>query len=54
MKHVTLESDSGECEAAIPMYYFNVQSQQCDMFLWGGCDGVVPFESLEGCQNACE
>ena len=50
-----LEPDPGTgCLAAIPMYYFNSQSQQCDMFLWGGCDGVIPFESLEGCQNTCE
>ena len=49
-----LEPDPGECEAAIPMYYFNFQTQQCDMFLWGGCDGVFPFQSLEECENSCE
>ena len=49
-----LEPDPGFCDAAITKYYYNSQSEQCDMFLWGGCDGVVPFESLEECENACE
>ena len=49
-----LEPDSGECDAAFPMYYFNSQYQQCDIFSWGGCNGVVLFESLEECQDTCE
>ena len=49
-----LEPDPGECEAAITKYYYNIQSEQCDMFLWGGCDGIVPFETLLECENACE
>ena len=50
-----LEPDPGSgCLAAIPMNYYNPQYQQCDIFSWGGCDGVVPFESLEECENTCE
>lgn len=45
--------DSGPCEAAITRYYFNQETQECEEFLWGGCDGVVPFETLEACQ-LCE
>lgn len=44
---------SGPCEAAIPRYYFDQDEQRCKEFLWGGCDGVVPFETLEECLE-CE
>ena len=49
-----LEPDSGNCFAAIPMYYFNQTSNSCEQFIWGGCAGVVPFQSLSACQEACE
>ena len=26
----------------------------CEETFWGGCGGVVPFWSLEDCQNSCE
>lgn len=47
-----LEPQSGMCLAAIPKYYFNWETHQCEQFLWGGCHGVVPFETLEECE-AC-
>ena len=49
-----LEPDTGPCMAAIPMYYFDSSTNSCEMFIWGGCAGVVPFESLSACQYACE
>ena len=42
----------GPCEALIPKYYFDKETQECKEFSWGGCDGVVPFDTLEECQ-AC-
>lgn len=39
----------GPCNAAIPIYYFNREKLRCDTFIWGGCDGVVPFKSYEDC-----
>ena len=48
----TLSPDPGNCLAAIQMYYFNQETQQCEDFTWGGCGGVVPFESLEECEAA--
>ena len=48
----TLVPDPGMCEAAIQKYYFNQETQQCDDFTWGGCGGVVPFDSLEECEAA--
>jgi hypothetical protein len=48
-----LEPDPGPCFAAIPAYYFNAESQSCAEFIWGGCDGVVPFTTLAECETAC-
>ncbi len=45
---------AGPCEAAFPKYYFDHQTQSCQQFLWGGCQGVVPFNTLEQCQQTCE
>jgi len=44
----------GMCFAAIPIYYFNQNTGQCEESIWGGCDGLVPFWNLEECQNNCE
>ena len=46
-----LPSESGECEAAIPAYAFNLSS--CYEFSWGGCGGIAPFWTLEDCEAAC-
>jgi hypothetical protein len=48
----TLIPNPGMCEAAIQKYYFNQETQQCEDFSWGGCGGVVPFESLAECEAA--
>jgi len=40
------------CLAAIPIYYFDQTTQQCTMFVWGGCGGIVPFDNLEECEAA--
>ena len=49
-----LEPDPGPCEAAIPAYYFNQETQSCAEFTYGGCAGVVPFWTLEECESECE
>ena len=49
-----LEPNSGPCFGAMPMYYFDSSTNSCEMFIWGGCQGTVPFQSLLECQNACE
>ncbi len=45
--------DPGFCKAAIPKYYYDQQEKKCKEFTWGGCGGVVPFETLEACKE-CE
>ena len=49
-----LEPRVGQCRAYFPNFYFNVQAQVCEEFIWGGCGGVVPFETLRECQSSCE
>ncbi len=48
-----LVPDPGLCQAAFSRYYYNSETEKCTQFLWGGCGGVVPFETLEECKNAC-
>lgn len=47
-----LEPQVGPCNAAFRKYYFDQTEKKCKEFTWGGCAGVVPFETLEECQ-AC-
>jgi hypothetical protein len=49
-----LEPDPGPCFGYVPMYYFNQDTQSCEMFIYGGCMGLIPFQSLLECQNLCE
>ncbi len=48
----SLAPEVGICNAAIPKFYFDSVTQQCTQFIWGGCGGVVPFQTLEECE-AC-
>ena len=47
-----LVPDPGPCEAYIPAWHFDPVTQTCAEFIWGGCDGVVPFQTLAACQAA--
>ncbi len=48
-----LEPETGRCRAAIPKYYWDEDACACKEFIWGGCGGVVPFETIEACE-VCE
>ena len=43
------------CRAALVRYYYNVDTQSCQQFSFGGCDDGHSnrFESLEECQQVC-
>ena len=45
-----LSPDPGRCRAAFTRYYYSPKTKKCESFIWGGCDGVVPFETLEDCK----
>ena len=46
--------DPGICLAYFQTFYFDQTTSQCEESYWGGCGGVVPFWTLEDCQNSCE
>lgn len=48
-----LEPDAGFCKAYMPNYYYNKKDKKCKQFIWGGCGGVVPFETIEECEIQC-
>jgi hypothetical protein len=45
------KGEAGPCKALIKKYYFDPTEKKCKEFIWGGCDGVVPFQTLEECQS---
>lgn len=45
---------AGSCDAAFERWAYDPASERCYSWIYGGCDGVVPFEGLEACQSACE
>jgi hypothetical protein len=46
-----LTLNEGPCNLFITKYYYNRVTMKCDSFIWGGCQGVVPFETLKDCQT---
>ena len=50
----TFIADPGLCKGAFEKYFFNQETQKCDSFNWGGCNGLIPFETLEECVDSCE
>jgi len=45
---------AGPCESMAQGYQFNPQTNKCESFFWGGCEGYRPFNNLEECQATCE
>jgi len=45
---------AGSCNAAFPKYYFDKNEKKCKVFIWGGCGGVVPFDTKEECEKQCD
>lgn len=45
--------ESGRCRAAFTRYWFDERAGSCQAFIWGGCGGTVPFETLEACHAQC-
>ena len=45
--------DPGPCKGAFIKYYFDQSEKKCKTFVYGGCDGLVPFETMEDCTKKC-
>lgn len=48
-----LVPDPGHCDGNVTKFYFDKTEGKCKEFVWGGCGGVVPFNTLEECKS-CE
>ena len=47
-------ADPGPCQAAIPRWYHNPDTGQCERFVWGGCGGNDNnFQTRAACEGAC-
>ncbi|BFZ04338.1 hypothetical protein BsWGS_07377 [Bradybaena similaris] len=50
----TLEPAEGNCRAHIERYYYDITAAQCQLFIYGGCQGNGNnFETVEACQATC-
>ena len=49
-----LPSDQGPCKANAQRYFYNVQSGECEVFVYGGCQGNRNnFKSAKQCHRFC-
>lgn len=48
-----LTPDGGPCKGLFTKYYYDAATGACREFTYGGCEGVVPFESDPECREAC-
>eukprot|EP00485_Elphidium_margaritaceum_P016215 CAMPEP_0202733638 /NCGR_PEP_ID=MMETSP1385-20130828/188272_1 /ASSEMBLY_ACC=CAM_ASM_000861 /TAXON_ID=933848 /ORGANISM="Elphidium margaritaceum" /LENGTH=324 /DNA_ID=CAMNT_0049399977 /DNA_START=68 /DNA_END=1042 /DNA_ORIENTATION=- len=50
----SLPTDVGPCDAVVPRFTYNTDTQQCESFDYGGCDGNANnFENLGACLTEC-
>lgn len=49
-----LDPDPGPCQAHFRKFFFDKNAKKCTEFIYGGCQGVVPFHTLEECQKKCD
>ena len=49
-----LPAEIGMCRAAIPRYFYNIDTEKCESFTWGGCGGNLnKFPDEESCLELC-
>eukprot|EP00096_Caligus_rogercresseyi_P006698 TRINITY_DN23427_c0_g1_i1.p1 TRINITY_DN23427_c0_g1~~TRINITY_DN23427_c0_g1_i1.p1 ORF type:complete len:298 (+),score=48.37 TRINITY_DN23427_c0_g1_i1:1-894(+) len=50
----SLPLDVGPCRLSLPAFYFNTETNRCESFSFGGCQGNSNrFDTLKDCQLAC-
>lgn len=48
------EGITGKCRAYFIKYEYNQENGKCQEFVYGGCGGNVPFNTLNECKKSCE
>lgn len=49
-----LPAESGDCRGRFPSIYYDVTTDSCKPFVYGGCDSNKNwFESVEVCMKTC-
>ena len=50
----SLQPDTGPCKASSFSYYWNINTRQCERFVYGGCGGNYNrFLDAKSCANQC-
>ena len=50
----SLQPDTGSCKASFLSYYWNINTRQCERFIYGGCGGNYNrFLDVISCANQC-
>ncbi|XP_060068958.1 papilin-like isoform X3 [Ylistrum balloti] len=50
-----LPKDVGPCRALVPRFYFNQETERCERFGYGGCQGNANnFATIDMCRQTCE
>jgi len=49
-----LKPERGEGNETIRAYYFDMRLKACRPFIWSGKGGLVPFKSMDACEQYCE
>ena len=47
--------DVGQCDEAIPRFYYNLEMSKCLPFEYTGCEGNLNnFETIKQCEMTCD
>ena len=51
----SLSPETGVCLAYFPRYFYNSTSGECELFIYGGCQGNSNnFDTIEQCESTCK
>ncbi len=45
---------TGKCRAYFIKYEYSQEKGKCQKFVYGGCGGNIPFNTLAKCEESCE
>ncbi len=48
------KGNTGNCRAYFIKYEYNQEKNKCQKFVYGGCGGNIPFNTLNECKRSCE